>query len=251
MPEKFDLDKEINRLLSTRETLAPWIFEPSGVMKEDVRQGLMDIARKIVLETVWGIEGLEVKDVCLTGSSSGYLYNDKSDIDIRIEVHNVNCQELAENGEDLDDFFADQKSSLFWRRYDTRFKGRRVDVKISSNQIDFLSLYSIKNNQWLIKPDKDYARGLNLEDVKAYYLKVKTDILAEFDRIQAEYSGSVLGDKIKDLYVRICHNEKNPKDFIVYKLLSRERVLKAIRERSVLADDEAFKGGMERSFLKL
>jgi len=240
MISEFDLDAEITRLLTPRQTLAPWIFEPSGIMKEDVREGLMNIVRKVVSETIYGILGLEVKDVCLTGSSSGYLYKDDSDIDIRIEVHNINCPELTDNQDPFDDFLSSQKTGFFAHGYNARFLGRFVDVKMTSEQVDFLSLYSVKNNKWLIKPNRDYAKDLTLKDIKKYYLKARTDVLNEFDAIQAKYKGALLGTKLKDFYFKVCHNEKNFKDFAVYKLLSRERILKAIREKSVFANNEEF-----------
>jgi len=243
MPE-LDLDAEITRLLTPHDTLAPWIFDPSGIMKEDVREGLMNIARKIVSETIYGIPGLEVKDVCLTGSSSGYLYKDDSDIDIRIEVHNINCATLATCQKDFNDFLANQKTGVFAHGYSTRLHGKFVDVKMSANEIDFISLYSIKNNKWLIKPTRDFAKGLSFESVKKYYLKRKNDAINELKKIRAENKGKELGRKMEEMYVNLLHSfyeTKSVEDFLAYKLFCYENFLKPIKNESVLADNDALK----------
>ncbi len=70
----FDLKAHIHRLLTTNETLDSRLFDKNDVLKENIRTGLLKITDKIIEKTVAGIDGLEVYDICLTGSASNYFY---------------------------------------------------------------------------------------------------------------------------------------------------------------------------------
>lgn len=247
MPEPFDLDAEITRLLTPRKTLAPWIFAQNGLMKKDVREALLNIARKIVAETVGTVAGLEVADVYLVGSAPQYLYKDTSDFDIRIEVHNTSCADLPTDDNLLNDFLIAQKVGFFARKYNMRLNGHFVDVQITSKKISFFGVYSIKNNKWVIKPSKNYAEGLTLKDMKAYYLQRKTEVLDKFEQIQAENKGIKCGKKLEEYLEHLLQNfyltyeTKNIKEYFTYKLFHCERVLKSIRYASGVAFNEEFK----------
>lgn len=241
MNEVFDLEKTVTRLFTPQEKLAPWIFDDNGKMLPDVREGLLDIADKVVDETIAGIEGLEVYEVYLTGSSSGLLYYDKSDIDLKIEVHNTGCKEIRQDENVFRSFLTSLQAGFFAHKYNLYFHGRFVDVKIVPKPIEFMSLYSIKNDKWIIKPWTDFVNDFNVEDFKSHYLKKKAEMLAEFEKIKAENKGISLGLKMEELYTKIFGNIKTVEEYFVYKLLHYERLIKPIKEQSILGYAEAYR----------
>ncbi len=238
---KFDLQATVHRLLTPQKTLAPWIFDQNNVMFEDVRLALLKICNKVVAETVADVEGLEVKDICLTGSSAGYFYHDRSDIDLRIEVHNQSSKELAKDRKHLDLFLATQLNGLIYQGYRFTFHKRLIDIKISSRQVDFTQLYSIKQNKWLIKPVQNFS--ISEQELIAYYQQRKSEILSHFEQIQKKYFGQDLGKALNDFYVatvmKSIAGKPLEKDYLVFKLLNYEHILKPIGAASIRAYNQA------------
>jgi hypothetical protein len=235
--EKFNLDETIKRLLTPRETLAPWLFDENNQMHENMRLILLRYAQKLIESVISPIEGLEVTDITLTGSSSGYFYKDSSDIDMRVEVHNKGCKWLAKDSEHMDKFLATQLNGFFSQGYSFHVGKRLVDIKISSKQIDFLSLYSVKYKKWLIEPTKEI--NISKDEMKAYYLTEKKDIIEEYESIKRKYRGMELGSKLNDFFVRTVlrsiKNNPTIKDHITFKLLDYEQLLKPIGAESIRA----------------
>lgn len=240
--KKFNLENTVRQLLTPQEVLAPWLFDANNVMLSDVRDDLLKIADFFVAQTVGDIAGLEVYDVTLTGSCSGYHYRQSSDIDLRIEIHNENCKELAKDKKHFEKFLSAQTVCLLHNGEFMKYKGRFVDVKLSCYQIDFVSLYSIKNNKWLVYPEKDFK--VTEDEMTAYYEKRRKAIKDELIKIRRKYKGIELGRQLYEFYGRVvsgCYsNGATVKDRIVFKLLNEERILKPIGAESILAYNDAF-----------
>jgi len=238
---KFNLEANVRRLLTPQEVLSSFIFNKNDVMRADVRDGLLKIADYIIRNTISDVEGLEVQDICLTGSMSGYLYRPKSDIDMRIVVKNKNNKALAKDKKLFDKFLSTQWRGLLAQGYGFRWQKRLVDVKISSSNIDFLSLYSIKDNKWLIKPQKDLK--ISEDEMIAYYQKRRQQIMDGYHKIKKKYRSVELSEKMGDLYtktvLRSIDGHPSIKDYFVFKLLSDEGVLRKIGTESILAYNSA------------
>lgn len=237
--EQFDLNQTICRLLTPQKVLAPWIFDQNEKMIESVRKRLLKIGETLALQTASKVEGLEVFDICLTGSSSGYFYHDKSDIDMRLEIHNTSSTEIAKDKKRLDMFL----SALHIGR-GLRFSldGRKVDIKICSTSMqDWTSLYSVKNNVWRIKPNKNMIKDLTIKEMTDYYQKRKAEILKEFESLKEKYTGVQLGDALNDFYIQIVLQTENIKDYYVFKLLNYEKILKPIGSASIEAYNSTLK----------
>ena len=241
MSEKFDLLKTVRQMLTPQEILAPWIFDENCIMLPDVREGLLKIADRIIENTVLGIDGLDVFDITLTGSSSGYFYRQNSDIDIRIEVHNKDCSFLSKDRKHLNMFLSALLfGSIYAQQYKFTFQGRFIDPKISCFQYDFTSIYSIKYNRWIIKPKKDLTSNLSEEEMIDYYEKKKSKILEDIEKLKQKYNGTRLGDALNEYYIDIILRATNLKDYFVFKLLNYEHILKPIGAESIAAYNKAF-----------
>ena len=253
--ERFDIKKEIKRYLSPRKTLAPWIFDKKGVMHEDFRQGLMKIADKVIEETIGSVGGVEICDVLLTGSSSGYFYRDDSDIDMQIMARNVSCADFCDDEEKFNKFLVPLGFALREKKYIFQFQERFVDVKLSRYQMDFLSLYSIKNNQWLIKPNRNCAKGLDAKEVEAYYFEKKEALLKKLEAVRAENQTPESLEKLRkglqEIYKEAYDNEKNFKDFIVAKLFNYEGMVKPLFREIIETYNKEFEKKTPKERLKL
>ena len=151
---------------------------------------------------------------------------------------------LAKDSKHFDMFLAAQTAGFLSRGYIFRFDGRIIDIKISSYQIDFVSLYSIKDNKWLIKPDRNVLESIQKDEMIAYYLKRKGEILKEFQSLKSRYKGVELGNKLNDFYINTVNRSiigfPSLKDYLVFKLLNQEGILKPIGSESILAYNEGF-----------
>lgn len=243
MPE-FNLEQAVLKLLSPKQTLDQSLFDEHDAMKESVRLDLLKISDKVIEKTIGKINGLEVTDICLTGSASNYFYHEKSDIDLRIEVHNKHAKELAKDAYHFDKFLSTQIPALLAKGYKFIYQNRLVDIKMSSKQIDFVSLYSIKHNKWLIYPDQKVIEKITAADLISYYKKRKTEILSGVHTLKTKYKGADLGDKLEEFYVQNVNKSivgsPTLEDYLVFKLLNKEGILKPIGSDSILAYNKAF-----------
>lgn len=237
----FNLEENIKRLLTPRETLAPWLFDENNQMHENMRRTLLRYAEKLIESVISPIEGLEVTDITLTGSSSGYFYKDSSDIDMRVEVHNKGCKWLAKDSEHMDKFLATQLNGFFNDGYRFYVNKRLIDIKMSSKQVDFASLYSIKDNKWLIEPTKEI--NISENEMKEYYLEKRKIIMEEYESIKLKYRGTELGAELNSFFVRTVlrsiKNHPTMKDYLTFKLLNYEQLLKPIGAESIRAYNRA------------
>lgn len=238
----FDLISTVRRILTPQEVLAPFAFDENNKMLPQVREKLLKIADFIIQKTVADVPGLEVFDVCLSGSAASYFYYNKSDFDVKIEVHNKNCPFLAKDKKHLDKFLATQILGLKQEDYVFKYQNRLIDYKMASYEVDFRSVYSIKNDCWRIEPKKEV--DISESEMVEYYLKRKSEIMEEYEKIKQKYRGPDLGKQLNDFYVRTILRsiEGNPqiKDHLVFKLLNYERILKPIGSDSIVAYNQAF-----------
>ena len=68
----------------SHETLNQKLFDEDDVMKEDVRQALLDIADNFITHVKECEIPIKVVDIWMVGSNAAYNYNENSDIDIHI-----------------------------------------------------------------------------------------------------------------------------------------------------------------------
>ena len=240
--EFVDLENTITRLLNPREKLAPWIFDKNEKMHENVRQGLLKIANKVIKKTISHIDGLEVYDIVLTGSLPTYFYSDDSDIDIRILVRNKNCKDVTKEPTDLDAFLTIQKSMMEGYGYAFRYLDLDVDVKITYFPIEYVGLYSLKKNRFRVRPNKKIGAGLSVYEMTEAYLKEKKNILRSEKKINTRYGGLEKVFALDDLYhqaYKKSYTTKIYKDYLVFKLLSKSGVLRKIIQNYIDKTNQA------------
>ncbi|MBR2299027.1 MAG: hypothetical protein IJ870_00440 [Alphaproteobacteria bacterium] len=228
----FDFNETLDRYMMPQEILSPLIFDADDKMHENVRQNLLKIVGKIIYLTITDIKGLEIEDICLVGSLSGFLYREKSDIDIYVTVKNTSCKELTKDKQHLGIFTSAQTNALKLRNARFHYQDKLVDVKMSPYLPMYASIYSIKENTWLVKPNKDEFKHIKKEDVINEYLLKKKIILNQLEDFEKKYTGFELADKLHFFYLQtmnqfVTHKNKLS-DHIVYKLLGKEGIFNLI-----------------------
>lgn len=224
------------RLLTPNDTLDVRLFDVHGKMHPEIRKALLTNAYYIINKCFRGIEGLKVYDIFLTGSSASYFYNDKSDIDMRIEVHNENCPHLTTDKKILNRFFSHVFHGAF-RNYRFQAQNRFIDIKITADSFEIIGLYSILQDKWVLEPDKHIADGLDIEDIMNEYHIRYREINEYLENMQK--SGELTTreglKKLEEYYVSlISGNNVSIREYIVYKLLNYKGVHWRIKE--ILSD---------------
>lgn len=224
------------RLLKPNETLDVRLFDFSGRMRPEVRQHLLTNAFYIINQTVAEIEGLVIHDIFLTGSASGYFYQDSSDIDMRIEIHNQNCPYISQDTHKLNKFLS---TILKGTLEDFKFcLGRRfVDTSFTSNTFELMSLYSILNNKWVITPDQHITDNLEIDDIMAEFNRRYSQLKQILDETanNLHQPSKEQIQRLSECYSNLFRdNNANIRNYIVYKLLGYSGITFEIRR--VLSD---------------
>ena len=220
------------RLLTPRETLDRTLFDEHNKMYPEIRKQLFEQADFVVKKTIAGIPGLKVHDICLNGSSASYFYEDNSDIDVKIEVHNDGCNFLTKKDEDLIRFMGYIKTALL-PNHKVRLNNRFVDLKLNSFQFEIMGLYSVLHDKWVIEPKKDIVSHLDADELMEEYTKRYYIIKNHLNEITQ--SGEILTLKgIKNLekyYTDIyLTGISDVREFIIFKMLKYRGVLKDIQK---------------------
>ncbi|MBE6444220.1 MAG: hypothetical protein E7020_06110 [Alphaproteobacteria bacterium] len=218
-------------LLHPNETLDVRLFNYGGQMHQDVRQQLLSNANFVINKTIGGIKYLKVKDIVLCGSSASYFYREKSDIDISIEVYNDNCPYLP----DKDTYLGKLLKILQFgstHRFNFTLNNRFVDISIRDSDNDFMGVYSLLNDKWVIEPDQHIADDLNINDILNEYTKQYDKIEKYIKELQC--SGRLkTKDGIEELtkfYSAKFNYKWDIREYIVYKLLGYKGVYSRIKQ---------------------
>lgn len=132
-------------------TLNPKLWD-NDRLKGEVKGALMNIAEDF--REFIGID-FDVVDVVITGGNVNYNYTSKSDIDLHLiaDFSTVACdREVAE--------LFDTKRLLYKRDHDININGIPVELYVEDQDHPAVSAgtFSIMNDQWLRKPNKDLPK---------------------------------------------------------------------------------------------
>ena len=163
-------------------------------MRSVVRQHLLIIAEMFV--EFLNIQGLEVKDVVLTGSNANYNWTKYSDFDIHVVV---DYSTIASPNVAMELFNA--KKELWNSGHNIKVKGYDVELYVEDTATPPVSqgVYSLINGTWLRRPE--YTRPA-IDDAaieaKVIDLMMQIDHIVELDSKDINDFGR-LADKIKKM----------------------------------------------------
>jgi hypothetical protein len=199
--EDLETDKKIVKSFEPKESLSDQIFEGSDgdfSMREDIRSRLLEISDDF-------IESLSIEffihDIVLTGSLANYNWSEYSDVDLHFiidfdEIGNRKNSNSIAIHNIFKEFF-DAKERVWNEKHNIKIKGYDVEVYVQDINQEHVSsgVYSILNDKWLIKPERNSP---NIDDRKilekseGYAKKIdrliklgqKQDVTSEIDTLR-------------------------------------------------------------------
>lgn len=199
--EDLETDKKIVKSFEPKESLSDQIFEGSDgdfSMRKDIRSRLLKISDDF-------IESLSIEffihDIVLTGSLANYNWSEYSDVDLHFiidfdEIGNrKNTNSIAIHN--IFKEFFDAKERVWNEKHNIKIKGYDVEVYVQDINQEHVSsgVYSILNDKWLIKPERNNPKIDDrkiLEKSEGYAKKIdrlvklgqKEDVTSEIDTLR-------------------------------------------------------------------
>lgn len=135
-------------------------------LRPEVEKQLKEVANDFLEEL--GINGLDVKDVTISGSNAAYSYTPNSDVDLHILV---DMNKLS--NDDIYRELFQAKKTIYNDTHDITIHGVPVEVYVQDSNEKVVSLgeYSILDNKWLQFPSKRRA-NLNQNLTRHKYEKL-------------------------------------------------------------------------------
>ena len=152
------LREDILISVGKEDDLATFEMQPQFQQKiwdgdERVRPGVKAALMDIVDEFIERLDlDAEIKDIIMTGSLANYNWSKFSDIDLHIII---DFKEVNDNEELVKRFF-DAVRSNWNKTHDIKVKGHEVELYVQDESEPHVStgVYSLKDDKWLVKPNK-------------------------------------------------------------------------------------------------
>lgn len=142
-------ESEVDIVPEIQDDLNRDVWESDDTLKADISEKLLRIARDFY-------EKLDlpapILDITFTGSMANYNWTDLSDIDLHIVI---DYNAVNEDLELVKNYLMEAKSN--WNRnHEITVKGHEVEMYVqdSNEPHHSTAVYSILNDEWLIKPEK-------------------------------------------------------------------------------------------------
>ena len=140
------------------------IWGPTGDhIRAEVGNKLIEIGKDF-FDSLKFPEGTELIDIKFTGSLANYNWTQKSDIDLHLVV---DFSKISKDKEMLRDY-VNAKKSIWNDRHDVMIKGHEVEVYVEDiNEKHYSTgVYSLLNNEWIVKPNPKKPIIDNIEVLK-------------------------------------------------------------------------------------
>lgn len=153
------IEKAALKSFDIQDSLEPEIWE-GDKLNPEVRDNLLKIVKDFLIDLPFKIEP---EDITLTGSLANYNWSKYSDIDLHIVM---SFSKIDENVELVRELF--RNLQVNWNaKHDIRMSGYEVEIYFQDSEEPHIStgLYSIQDDKWLKKPQKEtiYLDYANME----------------------------------------------------------------------------------------
>ena len=179
-----------------------------------------------------------IDDIRLTGSLANYNYSQHSDIDLHIVI---NFSNISGDIDLVRGFFASKR--IVWnRKHDITVKGYEIEVYVEDLSEEHYStgVYSITNDEWVVKPSSEKPTlDLDAATKKADHLKGEIDAAVESSQKLADLKR--MKGKIKRL--RRCGLESGGEysiENLAFKMLRSAGYLKKLNDAYVREYDRSY-----------
>ena len=223
------------------DELNPKIWDENQKMKPEVKKNLLKIADDY-FESL-KIPGVDIEDVCITGSLANYNWSKYSDVDLHIII---DYKDVPVDESLVQDFFK-SKSSNWNKEHDVKIYDYDVELYVQDVNEPHHStgVYSILNNEWVTKPQNKKI-NFNDKSVKDKANRIMDRIEDLYDELNdGDYDVAVKGvekltEKIKKM--RQSGLESGGEfsvENIVFKVLRRNGMLDRLYDIKTVAYDKS------------
>ena len=200
-------------------------------LKPEIREGMLAIANDFLKDLDFNFD---LEDVYFTGSCANYNYNNASDIDIHLVF---NYERVGISAEILTKYFI-AKKKVYNSNHDISIKGYPVEVGVEDINTPLVSsgVYSLRENDWVKKPNKDTFDGaeINSEDWQKWTQDIE-------DTIESKDSEKIL-EKWKEIgkYRRegLAKDGETSSNNLIFKKLRADGYLERLRDAYYNACDK-------------
>lgn len=238
-----DIYDEMERLLNPHEKLKENIYDDNGHMYPDVRAELLNKAQFLINQTIANVPGIVVDDICLVGTKANYLYYENSDTDIKIIIRNESCPFLTKDSQKLFKFANFMVEQFYSKNHAFYFDDGFVDMRtIDDVSFCFMGVYSLQDDHWIIKPERDLTMNLDKNKImKKYeegYIEVRK-FIEDFVKVNGRYRTQDCDAMLERYYTEFLACGKGPEEYVVYKLLKYNGIMKMLRDMAIVEYSKA------------
>ncbi len=231
------VDQQALKSFEVNDTLEPEVWEDEKLITE-VREALLKIVNDFLIDLPFDVD---VEDITLTGSLANYNWSKYSDIDLHIVL---DFATIDENLDLVRELFSNLQTN--WNtRHDIYMKGYEVEIYFQDSSEPHLStgIYSIQNDEWVVKPEP-VAASIDYANIE----KKAGDIVGRIDHIK-QMMDDEEGDAILDAIDRLKAKIRNMRqsglegagqfsvENLAFKVLRRSEELKRLSDLKVQAYD--------------
>lgn len=167
------LKRTLKESLQTHSKLNSKLFDGDNLLKDEVRDRLIEIADNFITDFISQGIPLKVYDYWLVGSNAAYNYQADSDIDLHLIIDSSDIEADPK----IIRLLFDYAKATITKNYDITVKGHPVEIYLEDGGSSAASngVYSIKNNRWIKIPKP-------LEDATMYPEETQEfkDLLSEY-----------------------------------------------------------------------
>ncbi len=174
--------------IEKHETLNRKLFTKDDILKEKVRDKMLEIVDEFVENLKEQNIKIKVEDVLFLGSNASYNYTKDSDIDLHI-LANVKAVEYPI---DLGAALYSAYRSLFNKSLDIEIYGTDIEIFVETEDSERVSngIYSVKKDKWVKKPVQ--------EDIPEYDKEALDKLVSKWEDRCKKVLEDAKADKLKD-----------------------------------------------------
>jgi predicted nucleotidyltransferase len=180
--------KSLTEAVEKHNTLNSKLFTKEELLKEQVRDKLLEIVDEFLVDLKEQDIKIKVDDILLIGSNASYNYTKDSDIDLHILANAKAANYSAEVAEALYSAYR----SLFNKNLDIKLFDIPLEVFVETEDSNRVSngIYSVKKNKWIKKPVQ--------EDIPDYDTKALNDLVDKWEAKCKDLIEDIKADKLSD-----------------------------------------------------
>ena len=182
--------KKINLVeaVEKHSTLNSKLFTKEGVLKDRVRDKMLEIVDEFLADLKEQEIKIKVDDILLIGSNASYNYTKNSDIDLHILANTKAVNYPANLGSALYSAYR----SLFNKQLDIKLFNIPLEIFVEIEDSPRVSngVYSVKKNKWVKKPVH--------EDIPDYDTEALDELVTEWEVKCKSLIDDIKADKLED-----------------------------------------------------